>query len=139
MQDSDVRFREGRDHRPKPIAARFKQAVEISEDRPAEACAAWQAIDAEMPDHPSVVFNLGLCAEAGGAYETAMRHYRRAQQLDPKGRDVRDALARVPQLTAGAAEARDRYDARSCLHRSDSARVGQVCVITGDSWWTPEL
>src|SRR3546814_17385645 len=52
MQDFHIRFREGRDHMPKPIAARFKQAVEISEDRPAEACAAWQAIDAEMPDHP---------------------------------------------------------------------------------------
>src|SRR3546814_20025168 len=45
MQDFHIRFREGRDHMPKPIAARFKQAVEISEDRPAEACAAWQAIE----------------------------------------------------------------------------------------------
>src|SRR3546814_16676780 len=95
------------DRMPKPIAARFKQAVEISEDRPAEACAAWQAIDAEMPDHPSVVFNLGLCAEAGGAYETALRHYRHAQQRDPKGRDVRDALARVPQ-PIGRASWRER-------------------------------
>src|SRR3546814_14805984 len=101
MQDFHIRFREGRDHMPKPIEERFKKAVEISEDRPAEACAAWQAIDAEMPDHPSVVFNLGLCAEAGGAYETAMRNYRRAQQVDTKGRDGSDALARVTQMHEG--------------------------------------
>src|SRR3546814_20883873 len=104
MQDFHIRFREGRDHMPKPIAARFKQAVEISEDRPAEACAAWQAIDAEMPDHPSVVFNLGLCAEAGGAHGTAMRDYRRQQQTTAKGRDGRDAPAPVQTMIAGAHE-----------------------------------
>src|SRR3546814_19683672 len=86
-----------------------------------------------MPDHPSVVFNLGLCAEAGGAYETAMRHYRRAQQLDPKGRDVRDAMARVPQLIAGAAEAKERSAARSCSQRPPSTRSRVVRKIGGES------
>ncbi|MCM8730601.1 tetratricopeptide repeat protein [Hephaestia sp. GCM10023244] len=122
VRDFRIRFREGRDRMPKPIAARFKQAVKISEVRPDEACAAWQAIDAEMPDHPSVVFNLGLCAEARGAYERAMAHYRRVQQLDPKARDARDALARVPQLMAGAAEAEERAAMRSWSQPPPSAR-----------------
>lgn len=107
IEDFHIRFREGRDHMPKDIGRRFKDAVEISMKNPPVACAAWQAIDAEMPGHPSVTFNLGLCAEAAGDYATAMHYYEETQRIDDDG-DVRDALERVPLLIAGRADAEER-------------------------------
>jgi hypothetical protein len=102
-----IRFREGRDHMPKEIGRRFKDAVEISMKDRAAACSAWRAIDTEMPGHPSVTFNLGLCAEAAGDYATAMQRYEQTQRIDDDG-DVRDGLERVPLLIAARADAEQR-------------------------------
>ena len=111
IEDFHIRFREGRDNMPKEVGRRFKDAVEISMKNPPTACAEWQAIDAEMPGHPSVTFNLGLCAEAAGDYATAMQRYEQTQRIDDDG-DVRDALERVPLLIAARADAEERAQLR---------------------------
>lgn len=56
----------------------FKEAVRLTKRNPAAACAAWAALEPRNPDRPSLLFNLGLCAESGGRLDEASAYYRRA-------------------------------------------------------------
>lgn len=106
-----IRYRESRSKMPKDIAQRFRAAVLVSEREPDAACAAWRAIDAELADHPSVVFNLALCAEASGALQDALARYARASRIEPRASDVRAGLDRVERRLAFEEDA-PRYQSR---------------------------
>ncbi|WP_066549461.1 MULTISPECIES: tetratricopeptide repeat protein [unclassified Sphingomonas] len=106
-----IRYREGRSKMPKEIGQRFRAAVLVSERDPYAACAAWRGIDAELPGHPSIAFNLALCAEAAGALDDALRAYQRAADIDPRAGDIRAGIDRVTRRIAFEADA-DRYPAR---------------------------
>ena len=108
-RDYQIRFRESRSGMPKDISNRFKGVVKLSQrDLPA-ACAAWQQIDTALPNHPSVVFDLGLCAEAQGKYEDAGAFYRRAAQLiGSRDNEATEGMDRIAQLIAGREDARRR-------------------------------
>jgi hypothetical protein len=56
----------------------FKEAVRLSKRDRAAACSAWAALEPRNPDHASLLFNLGLCAESGARLEEASAYYRRA-------------------------------------------------------------
>lgn len=67
-----IRVRESTKGMSKDAAKRFKEFVKLTKRDARGACAGW----AGMPDvagHPSLVFNLGLCAEQRGDYERARR------------------------------------------------------------------
>ncbi len=108
-----VRFREGRKGMDKAMGERFKQAIRLTQrDLPA-ACAEFDAIDVAMPGHASIVFNQALCAESRDALEEARATYIAANILDPRGGDIRDALARVEATMAARADADERAAARA--------------------------
>lgn len=102
-----IRFRETRKGMAKPLDQRFHTALSLTKRDLAGACSEWAGIDAELPDHPSVVFDLALCAEARGDYQAAGGLYRRASQLIGGRDNEGDAGAdRIDQLIAGQEDAR---------------------------------
>jgi len=98
-----IRIQERRDGLPPEIVAQFRQAVRLTKTDPASACAAFAAIDRQVPDNGSTTFNLALCAEAAGRYAEAGDRYTRARLFAPKAGDaVSKGLGRVGALAAGA-------------------------------------
>ncbi|MCP3736458.1 hypothetical protein M9979_16445 [Sphingomonas sp. RP10(2022)] len=98
-----IRVQEKRDGLPPAVAAQFKQAVRLTKTDGAAACAAFAAIDRQVPDHGSTTFNLALCAEAAGRYAEAADRYTRARLFAPRaGGEVSKGLGRVGALAAGA-------------------------------------
>jgi hypothetical protein len=101
VEDYSIRFRESTRGLPKPLERPFKDIVRQTQRDLRGACSAWQTIDAQAPDHPSVVFDLGLCAEAAGDYAGAMALYRRAAPLIGRGGNEATAgVERVGRLIA---------------------------------------
>lgn len=81
VETYSIRFRESTKGLPKELNRPFKDIVrQTQRDLPA-ACAAWATMSAQAPDHPSITFDLGLCAEAERDYPRALGLYRRAAQL----------------------------------------------------------
>jgi hypothetical protein len=95
-----VRFREGTKGMPKDLERRFKAVVKQSQRDLPGACEAWRVIDGEMPNHPSVLFNLGLCSEAQGDYAKAAEIYARAAPLMGRGNEAEIGVDRVAGLIA---------------------------------------
>lgn len=104
-----IRFRESTRGLPKELVRPFRDVVKQTQRDLAGACAAWGTMDGQAPDHPSITFDLGLCAEAAGEYDRALALYRRAGPLI--GRGVNEATTgteRVERLIAGRADAAAR-------------------------------
>lgn len=101
-----VRVRESAKGLGKEPARRFKDYVKLTKRDPAGACAGWNAMAAETPGHPSILFNLGLCAEQRGDYVTALALYRNASRAGaPEGGE---GAGRAQQLIDGRDDARER-------------------------------
>ncbi|MCP1471151.1 hypothetical protein J3E64_002855 [Sphingobium sp. OAS761] len=102
-----VRLREGREGMDKPTGEAFKASVKLSQRDPDAACAQWGDMDGAQPGQPSLLFNLGLCAERTGAYGKAERFYAQAGQALGRG-DFNDDMKRVRDLTVGRDDAAAR-------------------------------
>ena len=110
VADYSVRFRESTKGLAKDQEKPFKAAVKLTKSDLPAACRAWTEIDRVAPYHPSVVFDLGLCAEAAGEYAGAEALYRRAAPLTGRGGEGEEGLSRIGDLLAARAddEARTR-------------------------------
>jgi len=95
-----ARFRESTKGLDKPQATRFKALVRQSQVDLAAACQGWAALESEAPDHVATVFDLGVCAEATGDLDTALRRYERASQLLGPNNEAEDDANRVRDLIA---------------------------------------
>jgi hypothetical protein len=95
-----IRLREDRDGMDKVTAQAFKDSIRLSQRDPVAACTQWMAMDKVLPGHPSITFNLGLCAERDGDYAAAGRLYAATRAGEDSDR-VRD-------LTVGRDDARRR-------------------------------
>ncbi|GAA0737638.1 hypothetical protein [Sphingomonas japonica] len=104
----NVRFREGRKGMGKSEGERFKQAIRLTQRDLPGACGEFRAIEAAMPGHPSTAFNLALCAEAAGDLAAAEAAYRRAQAIEPRAGDIREALDRIAATMAMRADLAQR-------------------------------
>lgn len=85
VETYSIRFRESTKGLAKEFNRPFKDIVKQSQRDLRSACGAWQAMDAQAPNHPSITFDLGLCAEAAGDYRAALDLYRRAAPLIGSG------------------------------------------------------
>ncbi|WP_145961030.1 tetratricopeptide repeat protein [Sphingosinithalassobacter portus] len=101
VRSYSVRFRESRSGMSRDVSSRFRNAIRLSQSDLGAACSEWEAIEAASSDHPSVLFNLGLCAEAGGDYQRALDYYARASRLMGSGNMAEAGIARVQQLIEG--------------------------------------
>lgn len=109
VETYSIRFRESTKGLPKELNRPFKDIVrQTQRDLPA-ACAAWEAMDGQAPNHPSITFDLGLCAEAAGDYARALELYRRAAPLIGRGSNEATAgVERVDRLIAAQEDDRAR-------------------------------
>lgn len=95
-----VRFRENTKGLPGDLAGRFKAVVKQSKRDLGGACAGWAELERSAPDHVGTVFNLGVCAEATGDFNTALARYSRSSELLGRGNEAEIDLQRIQQLIA---------------------------------------
>lgn len=109
VETYSIRFRESTRGLSKELNRPFKDIVKQTQRDLRGACAAWQAMDAQAPGHPSITFDLGLCAEAAGDYRAALELYRRAAPLIGGGsNEAVTGAERVGRLIAAQADDRAR-------------------------------
>jgi tetratricopeptide (TPR) repeat protein len=90
-----VRVMEDRDGLSKVDGRAFRAGVQLTKTDRDAACAAWAALEAGNPDHPSVLFNLGLCEESRGRLREAHDYYQRVIAGDEDDGYARLGAARV--------------------------------------------
>lgn len=112
VETYSIRFRESTKGMPKDVEKAFKAVVKQSQRDLQGACRAWQDLDARVPDHGSIVFDLGLCAEAAGDWSRAADLYRRATLLDPRGDEAAQGADRIANLIAARADDAERSGRR---------------------------
>lgn len=118
VEDYSIRFRESTRGLPKPLERPFKDIVKQTQRDLPGACAAWAAMDAQAPDHPSITFDLGLCAESAGDYDKALALYRRAAPLIGRGGNEATAgVERAQRLIDGRADGEARRRGRGPTRR----------------------
>jgi hypothetical protein len=101
VETYSIRFRESTKGLPKELVRPFKDIVKETQRNLPAACASWAVMSAQAPDHPSITFDLGLCAEAEGEYPRAMDLYRRAMPLiGGRGNEAVTGYERVSRLIA---------------------------------------
>lgn len=101
VETYSIRFRESTSGLPKELNRPFKDIVKQTQRDLRAACAAWEAMDGQAPNHPSITFDLGLCAEAAGDYPRALELYRRAAPLIGRGsNEAMTGAERIGRLIA---------------------------------------
>ncbi|MDT8761103.1 hypothetical protein MZO42_20585 [Sphingomonas psychrotolerans] len=105
-----IRVRESTKGMSKETAAKFKELVKLTKRDARSACAGWGAMKAEATGHPSLLFNLGLCAEQSGDYEHALSLYQDAALAGAN--EGREGFERATRLVAGRADAQERAKRR---------------------------
>ncbi|MCB2089270.1 MAG: hypothetical protein R3E18_02115 [Sphingomonadaceae bacterium] len=90
-----VRVLEVRDGVRKEDQKALKAAIKLTKRDIAGACRAFAALEAGNPASPSVLFNIGLCAERQGDLEMASSYYSRALQVDARKPHVSQGLDRL--------------------------------------------
>lgn len=101
-----IRVRESTKGMAKPDAAAFRALVKQSARDPAGACAGWDAMRGVAGGHPSLLFDLGACAEMRGDYAQAGALY--GQAVVAGAGEGREAQGRIAQLIAGREDAAER-------------------------------
>ncbi|MEZ0242098.1 MAG: hypothetical protein ACAH11_01900 [Sphingomonas sp.] len=98
-----IRFIEGTKGLPKEQVKPFKAIVKQTQRDLAGACAAWGEMNRQVPNHGSIVFNLGLCAEASGDLRGALGWYQHAASILGQRGEAGTAINRVQsRMTADA-------------------------------------
>ncbi|AQR75272.1 hypothetical protein [Sphingomonas sp. LM7] len=110
MDTYKIRVRESTKGLPKDLANRFKALVKLTKRDAMGACAGWSAMQGEAAEHPSLLFNLGLCSEQRGAYERAISFYQDAAQAGAN--EGREGAERATRLIAGREDAAERAKRR---------------------------
>ncbi len=101
-----IRFRESTKDLPKPEVKPFKDIVKLTQRDLNAACAGFAAMNQRAPNHPSILFNLGLCAEAAGDLRAALGWYQLAQPLLGRRSEAEEGIGRVQRrMTADADDA----------------------------------
>jgi hypothetical protein len=105
-----IRVRESTKGLSKESANKFKELVKLTKRDARGACTGWDAMQAEAAGHPSLLFNLGLCAEQRGDYEKALGLYQDAALAGAN--EGRVGFERATRLVAGRADAQERAKRR---------------------------
>jgi hypothetical protein len=106
-----IRVRESTKGLSKESANRFKELVKLTKRDAKGACRGWEAMQSEAAGHPSLTFNLGLCAEQRGDFEKAVGLYQDAAAAGAN--EGREGLDRANRLIAGREDAKERAKRRN--------------------------
>lgn len=105
-----VRIRETRSGMNKDDSNQMKSLIAATKTSEAAACAGWRDMETRGVVHPTLGFNLGLCAESAGELDTALRYYESVAAASRNAQDVNDGIRRVQRRMAGEADDRDRNE-----------------------------
>jgi hypothetical protein len=104
-----VRFRESTKNMRKDQVKAWKALIKQTQRDLAGACRAFEELAQDPVGHPSVLYNVGLCAEAAGEYAKAADYYRAAAPLiGGRGGEAADGIGRVARLVAGRGDLDER-------------------------------
>jgi hypothetical protein len=103
-----IRFRETTKGMPKEQVKAFKAIVKQTQKDLPGACAAWTEMNKAVPNNGSIVFNLGLCAEAAGDLRGALGWYQHAASLIGQRSEAGTAIGRVQGRMAADADWKER-------------------------------
>jgi hypothetical protein len=110
QRSEQIRVMEDRDGLSKDDGRAFRDGVQLTKTDREAACAAWAALEPGNPDHPSVLFNLGLCEESRGRLREAHDYYQHVIAGDDDDDYARQGAARIEGRWRANAqlESRDR-------------------------------
>ncbi len=77
-----IRVFESRKGMDRDLGRQFRDAVRLTKRDENAACGAFATLEPSIGEHRSLLYNLGLCAEAAGEFETAINYYDRSLQID---------------------------------------------------------
>lgn len=90
-----IRFIEGTKGMPKDQVKRWKDTIKLTQRNLGAACQGFGEMNRLIPNHPSILFNLGLCAEAAGDLKGAIRWYQLASPLLGRNNDADQGIDRM--------------------------------------------
>ena len=93
----DIRIMERRKGMARDVSRAFRDAVRMTKQDERAACDAFAALEPALGSHPSLLFNLGLCAEQIGDFATAETYYRQALVDKTSDDEAQTGLHRVDQ------------------------------------------
>ena len=105
----NIRILESRSGMARADSRAFKDAIRMTKSDEGVACDAFAALEPSVGEHVSLLFNLGLCAEARGDFTDAGDYYRRAIASDPSKSHAGDGLARLRQRERAEEQLAEHY------------------------------
>lgn len=115
-RQQSIRVLERRKGMEKTQSKAFKAAVKMTERDGPEACRMWLDLANNSPEHLSLMFNLGLCAEQAGALPLALEMYRDAETRFGSKRELNEGRRRVAERL----RAEDAWQQRQAALASNS-------------------
>lgn len=104
----DIRIMERRKGMPGDASKAFQEAVRLTKQDERAACGAFAALEPAIGTHPSLMFNLGLCAEQIGDFATAERYYRQALADKTSDDEAQAGLQRIALYLAAERQLESR-------------------------------
>jgi hypothetical protein len=99
-----IRVRESRSGLGKVESNQMKALITLTKKDEAAACKGWADMEARGVNHPTLKFNLGLCAEMSGRLDMALGYYEPLAAASRNASDVNDGIGRVERRMAGEAD-----------------------------------
>lgn len=109
----DIRIMESRRGLERDVRNAFRDAIRMTEEDEREACNMFEMLFAANPQHPSLMFNAGLCAEQGGAFDLAEARYRQALGNDRSDDEAQQGLHRIGERRRAQRQLADRAALRA--------------------------
>jgi hypothetical protein len=106
----DIRIRESRNGMSKEDGNQMKALIAATKSDAPAACSGWREMEQRGISHPTLKFNLGLCAEVDGQLDVALGYYRPLAASSQMGADVSEAINRVERRIAGEEDDRLRSE-----------------------------
>lgn len=91
----------------------FKTAVKLTKSDVAASCNAFAALEDTNPQHVSVLFNIGLCAEGQGDLDAAENFYQRALDVEPGKDNPTSGISRISSKRRAAEQLAVRFGAEN--------------------------
>ena len=95
QRSEQIRVMEDRDGLSRDDGRAFRDGVQLTKTDREAACAVWAGLEPRSPDHPSVLFNLGLCEESRGRLREAHDYYQRVIAGDDDDDYARQGADRI--------------------------------------------
>jgi hypothetical protein len=109
-----IRVRESRSGMSKADSNQMKSLIAATKQSESAACAGWRDMEERRVSHPTLTFNLGLCAESAGDLDTALRYYR-PLAASKNSSDANASITRIERRVAGDEDDRLRNKTPSKL------------------------